>query len=522
MGPLFYIMRKSFKNTLLSLKKKPLALIAYILAAVIFIGMVVLSFIMPSNAIANASPEIFGMIITGIIISFTLIAVKTAVKSGGTFFRQSDVNMVFTSPISEKKVLVYGFIKQLYKIVFFLFIIMFQIPNLKNNFSLTNKGIGIILFAMFMYFMTIGVISILIYSFSSKSKKSTNLVNKIILIIWVILAVAFIMEFLKTNDILLSAKIVLNSQFITYLPFFGWIKSLFMYAVGVGNTSILMNGALLILFYGLMVALLIMTNTDYYEDVLQATENYEEAITMKKEGKTMYGTMKNKKLRKVKSNFTFVGAKVIFQRHMLEYRKAGFLFVDIFTLIIVGSSIVFSSFMQIGGMDSVMYFSIYMLLIFSFQGKWIYESSKPYIYLIPATSFNKVFYATLADNIKHLVDGIVLFTLAGIMQKSDLLTIILCILVFTTYGSVFTYGDVLSRRILGGTHSKNLSFFLKFILIIIIIIPGIAVNIAILIIFKELVFVRYLAYLAMIVYNLIVSGILLFASKGIFEDIEME
>lgn len=516
-------MRKSLKNYFLDLKKKPAALIGYILMAVVFIAMIVISFIMPANIVSTGSPEMFGMIVSGVLVILTLIIVKNSVKNGGTFFRQSDVNLVFTAPVSTKKVLIYGFIKQLYRTIFFVFIFVFQIPNIKNNFALTNEGIGIALFGVFIYMLTISVLSILIYSISSKSKLIKEIIEKIINGLLAVIIIAFLFNVYKTRDPLTAAKILFDSQIFMYLPFFGWLKALFMSAIGVGNASVWINAVLLIGFYGAMVIILVRTNTDYYEDVLGATETYEEVIKLKKEGKSMYAGMKNKKLRKVNSKFTASGAKVIFQRHMLEYRKAGFFFIDMNTISIAIAAIVFSLFLKgAGGIDSVLYFSIYMLFIFSFQGKWVYETLKQYIYLMPASSASKVFYATLADNIKHFVDGIVLFVIAGVIKGADPLTVVMCILVFTTYGTVFTYGDVWTRRVFGSVHSKNFAFVFKFLLLIVIMIPGMAFNVLIIIFLKELAMAKYLGYLAMVVYNILLSGILLMASRSVFEKLEMK
>lgn len=54
-----------------------------------------------------------------------------------------------------------------------------------------------------------------------------------------------------------------------------------------------------------------------------------------------------------------------------------------------------------------------------------------------------------------------------------------------------------------------------------ILIPGIAVSIFIGFIFKEVVFIEYLSYLVLIVYNMVVSTIILFFTRGIFEVLEI-
>jgi hypothetical protein len=155
------------------------------------------------------------------------------------------------------------------------------------------------------------------------------------------------------------------------------------------------------------------------------------------------------------------------------------------------------------------------------QGKWAQEVTKPYIFLIPGNSASKVFYATLADNIKNAIDGFALFLVAGIIFKESPVAIILCAITYMSFGAIYIYGDILSKRILGD-HSKNLEMMLKFLLTLGIIAPGIIVSIVISIVYKNVLFIKYLQYIILITYNLFVSFIILFTNASIFENLEMK
>lgn len=162
-----------------------------------------------------------------------------------------------------------------------------------------------------------------------------------------------------------------------------------------------------------------------------------------------------------------------------------------------------------------------MLLFMTMQGKWAQEITKPYIFLIPGNSANKVFYATLADNIKNAIDGFALFLVVGVIFKASLVTIILCALTYMSFGSIYIYGDILSKRILG-EHSKNLEIMLKLLITVGIIAPGIIISIVISIVYKNLYMAEYLQYIILILYNLFASFIILFTNASIFENLEMK
>ena len=131
-------------------------------------------------------------------------------------------------------------------------------------------------------------------------------------------------------------------------------------------------------------------------------------------------------------------------------------------------------------MNTILYFSIYVLFFFTIQGKWGQELSKPFIYLIPYSSISKLFYATLADLIKYTIDGLVLFIACVIIFKSSAVIVILCAAAYASFGAIYTYGDVLSRRVLGSIHSKNLGIFIKMGITFLVVLPGIIASIIVL------------------------------------------
>jgi len=155
------------------------------------------------------------------------------------------------------------------------------------------------------------------------------------------------------------------------------------------------------------------------------------------------------------------------------------------------------------------------------QYKWAEELSKPYIYLIPENSGIKVFYATLTNHIKNFVDGFVLFLICGVIFKTNPMVILLATLTYVSFGAIFIYVDLVLRRFFGGNISKVVEATLKFILLIIVVLPGIIISVVLSFKYKGL-FGTVSMYFAMILYNCFISFIGILLSKGIFEKIEMK
>ncbi|WP_045521080.1 putative ABC exporter domain-containing protein, partial [Clostridium sporogenes] len=278
-----------------------------------------------------------------------------------------------------------------------------------------------------------------------------------------------------------------------------------------------------LLFIALIIYIVYTLKTDYYEDAMSVTEVNERKLERAKKGKGNVDLNKPIKRKNVIGILKSKGAKSIFERQVLEYKRSGFFFVDKVTLIMGLSSLVFGFFMnnKNGNINTVMYFAIYMLLIFTFQGKWAEELSKPYIYLIPESSGIKVFYATLTNHIKNFVDGFVLFLICGVIFKTNAMVILLATLTYVSFGAIFVYVDLVLRRFFGGNISKVVEATLKFILLIIVVSPGIIISIVLSFRYEGL-FGTFSMYFAMILYNSFISFIGILLSKGIFEKIEMK
>lgn len=520
MKSLAYILKRSLVNRIKQLKRKPIQLIAY----VFFIGLMVFSLIMMKKDGGGTSilkQDMYGSVVMGLVFLFTIPDLVMSLKNGSSFFRGADINLVFVAPIKPQDILLYGFIKQMFTLLISLFFIVFQLPNLYRFANVKSYAWVIILGGLFLLLIANSILKILIYCLTAKNHEVRNRISLGFKIAGVLVVAGYFYKLYILKSPQGAIYALLNNDFIGYVPVFGWSRNIFMAAIEGASLSTLFNVLLLVSFTITCVIVLYKIDMDYYEDVLATTELKETAIrASRNRGERVFGNNGKKPLaRKVLYKRKGNGASAIFFRHILEYRKTGFGFINIATAIyaVIGFSMGF--FIGEKDMKLVLYVSIYVLMILSIGSKWQQEMSRPYIFLIPENSFKKIVYATLVDNIKNLVDGSLLFIITGILFKSDLITIFLSIIAYVTCGGLFIYGSMLIKRFLGNTNNAVFTSLMRFLILILIVIPGIVIFSVLNYLYTNLLG-SYFAYSMLILYNLIFWGIIILISKGIFENIE--
>jgi hypothetical protein len=380
--PLLYLIGRLIVGRLRVIRKHPsqivfIAIVFFFLAAMLFIS----SRDTKTN-IGWVDEPTRGAILAFICILLSYLCVRTGLKNGSTFYRLADVNLVFPSPLTYKSVLLYGFARQLGIGFLVLLWLGFQIVNLKGLFAIS--GTGLIPFSAGAFLLTcyMPVVSMIIYGRLLRNpgrrvwlKRGLNAAIAVFTIL--ILAALFI-----TEDPVRTFHLIFNHPVIRYIPVIGWLRTLMTSAYLGWNIyswvslSLSIAGLFLLLWY------MLRSDLDFYEDVLLVTEKKETAIKQKKKGQSPFHTHSGK-VRKIKSLYKGYGASALFYRHVLEYRKTGFLLFDKSTIFIGLIALVAGYLLKENpmGIYYLLYISLYILFFLSFAGKWDQELLRPYIFL---------------------------------------------------------------------------------------------------------------------------------------------
>ncbi|MGB3927230.1 MAG: putative ABC exporter domain-containing protein [Caldicoprobacterales bacterium] len=471
MSALVYIIRKSFKNNVKGLIKKPAALIAYIILACLL----VLPSLFAKSHQQTPAVVVDLDIAKSIFMAYTLFLFVISVLSslnGASFFRMADVNLLFTAPIKAGYILIYGFVKQLASNVMLMLFIGLQYPNWKRTFGLTDGAGWVLMIAYMLLIIVTSLLGMVLYAYSSKNPKREHWIKRIIYALLILFIVPIVIKAVATGNLWASAVEWLSSDYLKYIPIVGWFSEILMGVFKGINTEILIY-----IIVNLLIALaafirIYRMDTEFYENVIAGAELSELALEAAKKGQAAHTNIK-RSYRKVDAKFTLEGSLAIFQKQVLERRKKGFWLLPTRTIILTLAAAIAAVSTPVNGIElmlGILGVAAYLMLILDMVAVWERDISYHYIYLIPETPFKKMLASTLAEVINIFIEAILIFGIAGMILKVNLAIVLSSILAYATLGTVFIYSDLVARRMFGKIHGGILRIFFRIFLLIFIII----------------------------------------------------
>ncbi|HHV12905.1 MAG TPA: hypothetical protein GXX75_21755 [Clostridiales bacterium] len=489
MKAIVYLLVTRFKNQLLSLKKKPGMLILYLFVFLMIVGsLVFLVFAgVEGTGMDYADERILLLIIGGVALFLLYTFVYSGLSTGSSLFTMPDVGLLFVSPVSSKKILLYGLISTLGKSLLGGIFIFYQIANLRNNFGYGMKEI-LSLFIVFVLVVVFGqLLAIGIYIFSNGNEKRKRLVKTLVYLAYagILLSVVYVYQRYGVGAWEAALRVVSSSGF-GYIPIAGWGTMFFMGVVNNSLFEILLSLGLFTCLGAVMILVLTSGKADYYEDVLVSTETTYQTLQAAKEGRRV-ARQGGKKI-KVKEQEHGIGkgsgASTLMYKHLLEMRrKSRFIFLDGYTLFLVvgagAAGYYFKKEQLPQGMDYlILGLAAYIQYFVSIMGKLKEELTKPYIYLIPESSIKKVIAASATSLLKPCVDGVLIFLVYVVVRGMNPLTGVFFAAAYAASGAVFTALTILYQRVLGDQPNKLVQMFFCFGILLLILAPSIGVSIA--------------------------------------------
>ncbi|NLJ31250.1 MAG: hypothetical protein GX424_06610 [Clostridiales bacterium] len=531
MRAILFLIRKQIKNSLMELLHHPARLITN--AAVI--AVLVMSLL--SGGKADRSGDYLDLRILhggfmGVMLLIGLPSLLSGLKNGAAFFQMSDVNFLFVSPISPKKILAYGLVKQMAATLLMMLFLLFYGATLSNLFGLAPWQTVALIGCVALLVFIMQIFALLIYSFTSGRPERANAVRAAIYALVAAAAAIVVVSFLSGGSDLEALLAAVSSPYLAWVPVFGWIKGLAFGIILSNRTEAVLYGGLTLLALAGGILLFVRSDADYYEDVLQAAETTFELKKSIREGRSFQKRSdKPIRVRETGINRGW-GADTFFYKHLLQSkRKSRIPFVGTSSLVLVAVNLILAVFLQnIGASESdpiptgvlmagCLLASAYILFFFNIAGDWVMELAKPYIYLVPESSFSKLFWASLSSLIKPAADGLVIFTVLGVFVHANPFTTVLCILIYATTGFVFTAGNILSQRVLGTVGNKGLIMLAYMFMLALLFAPGVGVS-ALLYAFADFL-PGFVIGLPIVVSNILVSLGIYAACRNVLSNAEM-
>ncbi len=535
MNALLYMMRKRLKNTLLELLHHPGRLIAYlfVLGMLLFSGLVNMS--APAEPGEYMDIRLLEGIYLGLLLLITVPSLLVGLRSGANLFTLSDVNNLFISPISPRKILLYGLLRQMGTALLMMVFFFSYAGMAVNSFSVTPLMAVLLIAGFAVTVFLVQLLTMLIYSFSNGSPTRIRGV-KIVLIVLMGAALAAVGVPLMRDGLGADSLYAAISQpLLEWIPFVGWMKGLlFAWWEGRALWAVLF-GVLLTVGTAGVIALFLYIKPDYYEDVLQNAETTFEIKAAAKEGRvTNAGTAPRAPRVRDTGIGRGRGASVFFFKHLQELkRRSRFVFINGSTLLQLAGGVALALVLRFAGdgeMESGMIFILilsmylYILLFTNSAGEWGRELSKPYLYLVPAPPFQKLLWASLTSVIKPAVDGVILSLGVGIAAGVRPFTIGMSMLLYASFGMLFTAANILSQRLFGKSGNQGLLLFLYVLMLMLLVLPGLAGGIAVGVLLDAGLLPSALPTavmaLPLIVWNLLVSFGICVLCRGALHDME--
>lgn len=479
MRALVYLLLTILKNKILNLKKKPIYIVIYgiILASIIFMFVVAYTMDTDSKVTEFADIRVLYSIVFGVAALFLVLQVITGLSSGSTMFNMADVGLLFVSPISSKKILIYGLIKQMGTTLFSALFIFYQINTLKSSFGLGVTAIWalVLVYAIIVFFTQL--LAMIIYILTNSNNKKKLIVKSIMCLLGGGIGVAIYYQYINLGGNIIDALLsFIDLNEVLWIPLLGW-SIMFMKGVIVSNIFyVCISISLFIITTVAMIYVFTLRDGDYYEDVLSYTE-----LTYNKLQDAKNGKMKSP-MRKVKVNDARtglnggIGAMAIFYRQLLEKKRSSkLLFIDLYTVIsAIGTGLFCYYYKGPAGDYILLVIFIYLQVIFTSFGKFSFELIKPYIYLIPAKSRDKIIASALVTLMKPCVDSIIIFTIVSIIHKVSPLTCLFYAIAYIGTSVIMICYTILCQKLFGGMPSKVISMVLSTIMLFVVFIPGVA------------------------------------------------
>ena len=488
MGCIVYLVRKRIKNTLVEFVHTPAKLIMLILSVAAIVGLIILGAFTRAEVSANdgfVDISYFKGIFFAYITMSVIMAVLKGLTAGDAIFDMSDVNLLFTAPVSPQKALIYGMAFNMSKFALTAsFVILFQSGSL-SYFGIGFGGLLLTLFFCFMGMFLSFTLSQVIYSFSNGNEKRKLLTKIIVGALFVPLGVQALMLWQRGLAVMELLERLCDSPFMSAIPIAGWVAaSCAGFLSGSMVSGVCFLGLMVLAFAGFTL-FLAFSKVDFYEDVLCATETAFEKRRDALEGNIAKAMESGKKIKVKKTGLAGAGAAAFFHRHLREASRRSILgLLSNVSLFLIGGSalyaLVFGS--TLGGDTYTILIIVFSTLLWVqiftvLYSEGIRELLAPYIHLAPEPSINKILWSNLAAFLRSLIEGALIFIAVGAILRASVPIICAAALGYALFSLKLIALNYFSLRWTGVNMSAGIFLLLYALIAILSSAPGAIIGI---------------------------------------------
>lgn len=420
--------------------------------------------------------EVFAMVSALYIILF-LMMVYQGLSRGVTLFSMADVQHLFTAPLQPRQVLHYGLFQQMGTSLMVGFFILFQYGWLRQSYAVTMGSLAVILVGYAITIFMGQFAAMVLYPWAAGHAKRRNSARAVLFGLAALTAAWVIVPTLMNpQENWLAALAIHADSWAVYLfPIGGWmslaVKSLL---TGQASAALIALGGCCGVF-ALLTAIAQRSGSDFYEDVLGATQRGYQALAAQKEGQVREIIPEDVKVGKTGLGGGW-GASAFYYKHRLESRRGRRFLFDTVTLIMMVASWVFGYFMRESSPYFILGFGAYMQLFSIGMGRWVRELAKPTAYLIPEGPFKKLLWLMMESFGQYFLEAVV-FTLpiAWYMHLEPLATLGFILARFS-FSLLYMAGNMVEEQLLGGLRARMLVLMIYIVIMLVMMAPAIVLT----------------------------------------------
>lgn len=516
-----YLLAKKMKNIIKEFFKNP----AKLIYAVVMIALIVLVGFagdksVDENTVYRNPSELTAGITALYIVIFSFISYN-GFKNGATMFKMPDVNLIFTSPIHPRKVLFYGLFQQLGTSLLLGLFIFYQYGWLHSVYGVSFTQLVFVLLGYSLSVFCAQLTAMVIYSFTSYDDRKKRIAAALFFGIIIAYTIGLVMYLLKDIDNVLPNLITAgNSIFIRLMPVGGWIGGIVNGILANDLSTILIGTVITVVYISAMTILLSYAKQDYYEDVLKTSEDQQTFASARKEGRTVeaVGKVKVGKTGLSKGE----GASTFYYKHKLEERRARRFILEPISIVFLIISIVFAVFMRNFGIVSIFAYTTYMQMISVKMGRFSKELAKPYIYLVPESSFKKILYSIAQAFAGFLAEAVIMYIALAFILKLTPYDFVILVIVRLSFSYMYTAANILIQRVFGTLSSRTLIYMFYILAVLVMSAPGIGAAILVSTSGLFLLSQYLLPFLVMTLCNIPITLLVIYLCRNVLKYAEMK
>lgn len=519
MSALLWQIKTRLKNSLRAFFKKPsnwvlLILFAGLMGTVFFTGA------QPTDTPRRPIDEVYGMVFL-LLSAVYLFAAYQGLGRGTSLYSMADVQLLFPAPFSPSHLLYFGLLQRLGTSLLTGCFLLFQYGWLGQGYGVSFWVVLVIVLlyalALFLGQMT----AMAIYAAVSGSSKKRLVATCVFFgVIAVFGAIGLAMALTSGKTGLAAALALIGTPVTDCFPVGGWLACSFRALMTGDFPAVLPGMAASVALIALLTARIAHLGSDFYEDVLAATARSHQAITAQKEGRMQEALPENVAVGKTGLGGGW-GASALFYKHRLESRRGRRFLLDTTTMVFAVISIVFAFVMRGEGILPAFAFATYMQLFSVNTGRWVRELTQPWVYRLPDSAFRRLVACLGESVLTYALEAAVVMIPIGLIAGVSGAEIAMAVVARFLISLLFVGANLLEERFFGGTHAKMLTLALYFLMILLLLAPGIALMVFLLVGGQIVVSLPFTVMGALALPTLLVTPLCLFLSRGVLDNAEL-